>query len=1099
MKLITFIPTNASVVVMSMVLVLAALLPLQGQIQTATLSGVVTDKLGAVVPNAHVQLVSLATGSVVNTTSGSAGVYTITNLPPAHYKLIITHSGFDTLVVSDLVLQVGQKATENVTLEVGAPTQRVVVSAAVPLLQTTSSTVSEVVAPVLVSSIPLNGRQFWQLVEASPGVRYTPAGGNIVHTGGTSIRAESVNITVNGVGPTWTGWYLDGGNITEMELGGTLIQPNVDALQEFQTESADMSAEYGHAPSAVNAVLKSGTNQFHGDAFDYLRNNATDARNFFSSSVLPLKRNQFGGTFGGPIKHDRIFFFSDYQGTRIRQGEAEDSAVPDLAMRHGDFGSTTILNPATYTPCPGNIIPSSMISSPANYLLKYMPPPNAMIGTTPYFDYSPTVLLDQDEGDIKVDALVTEKDHVMDRYSIGDNRENDPSGYPLEGLESLHSRAQNETLQWSHVFSPQWLNVAQFSYYRDIFVFGGLLEGTPVDTDAGIQGLSPALIGSSVGGFPEIEIAGYYGFYGTPDDQRPKSNRIRDWDYNDAVSTIRGVHNLKYGFEWMHRTDGFFNGAEDTGIFDFEGTYSGNGFADYLLGFPENATRSAFRDYYGESGDFPALWFQDDARVKRNLTLNLGVRWEDNSFFNGERGEISAFDPSTGHVVIPSDALTSTNITAQAPEAQLYSAFKDEIDTTSELGLPESIRPAEARDWGPRIGFAWNPRSGKTVFRGAYGLFYGFGDTNNIGNEVGTVPFLVEQTLYSVTPPVSPTLAFANFFGSTPLDQVATPDVTTAPLSLHQMYTSEWNFSVQRELASRISLTVGYVANSSMHLQTQESTNDPLPGPGSIQDRRPFPQWGTTSEDSFDGHGIYNALQTSLQFRDWHNLTLIGSYAYSKCMDNGTDESGPPTESLIPAYWAVCDIDQTNTGSISYSYALPVGTGRRFLAASGIANRILGNWSISGVTTLQSGLPFSPEISKDVANTGVSPQWPNRVATPLVLGNVSCWFYISANPACDALAPNATNAFVLPAEYTYGNGGRNTLRGDSLSQFDVALEKNVRLTESKTLQFRAEAFNLFNTPAFSAPSLDINTSSGAEVSSTENTERIFEFALKLYF
>jgi hypothetical protein len=1099
MRLVISTPTKACVLIVSSVLGLAALLPLQAQIQTATLSGVVTDKSGAVVPNAHVQLTNLATGGQRNATSGSAGVYTITNLSPAHYKLVITDSGFRTFQVSDLVLQVGQRATENVTLQVGAPTQRVVVSAAVPLLQTTSSTVSEVVAPALVQGIPLNGREFWQLVEASPGVRYTPAGASTVRTGGTSIRAESVNITVNGIGPVWTGWYMDGANITEMELGGTLIQPNVDALEEFQTESADMSAEYGHAPSAVNAVLKSGTNQFHGDAFDYLRNNATDARNFFSSSVLPLKRNQFGGTFGGPIKRDRIFFFSDYQGTRTRQGEAEDSAVPDLAMREGDFGSTTILNPATYTPLPGNIVPPSMISAPASYLLKYMPLPNSMIGSTPYFEYSPTVLMDQDEGDVKVDALVTEKDHVMDRYSIDDNREDDPAAYPAEGFESLHSRAQNETLQWSHVFSPQWLNVAQFSYYRDIFVFGGLLQGTTVDTDAGIQGLSPALIGSTVGGFPEIEISGYYGFYGTPNDQRPKSNRIRDWDYNDAVSTTRGLHNMKFGFEWLHRADGFFNGAEDTGIFDFEGTYSGNGFADYLLGFPENATRSAFRDYYGESGDFPALWFQDDYRVKRNLTLNLGVRWEDNSFFTAERGENSAFDPTTGDVVIPSDALTSTNITAQAPESQLYSAFKNEIETTSQLGLPESIRPMEARDWGPRIGFAWNPRSGKTVFRGAYGLFYGFPDTNNIGNEVGTVPFLVEQTLNSVTPPVSPTLTFTNFFGNTPLNQVTTPDVTSAPLHMHQMYTSEWNFSVERELARRLSLTVGYVANSSMHLQTQESTNDPPPGPGSIQGRRPFPQWGTISIDSFDGHGIYNALQTSLQFRDWHNLTLIGSYAYSKCMDNGTNESGPPTVSLVPAYWGVCDIDQTNTAAISYNYALPFGNGMHFLAQPGIASRILGNWSISGVTTLQSGLPFSPEISTNVANTGVSPQWPNRLGTPLVLGNVSCWFYISANSACDALSPNAKNAFVLPAEYTYGNGGRNTLRADSLSQFDVALEKNIRLTESKILQFRAEAFNLFNTPAFSAPSLDINTSSGAEVSSTENTERIFEFALKLYF
>jgi len=1127
MKLSSIKPCGLKASLIALGLLLCVASTLQAQINSATLVGTITDSSGAVVPGAEVILKNLGTGISHATRSSSAGEYTISDLDAAHYSLTVSHTGFQAFVISDLVLEVGQKATQNATLQVGAATQQVYVTAAAPLLSTSSSEVSQVVTSTLVSNLPMNGRQFWQLTQLTPGAQYTPTGQTTVRTGGTSIRAQAVNVVINGMGQTWTGWSLDGTNITEFELGGTLIQPNVDALQEFRVESADMSAQYGHTPTMINAVLKSGTNQYHGSAFDYLRNDATDSRNFFgvapagsTRSVEPLKRNQFGGSLGGPIKRDKVFLFADYQGNRLRQGNVFNSIVPDAAERGGNFSEilpTKILNPTNYTAYTGNIIPTGSLAPQSQYLMtNYMPLPNFVQGTTPEAVYIRSTLEDQDEADMKVDAHVTAKDTVMNRYSIADNREGDPSAYPALGSESLHSRAQDETLQWTRVMSPHWINVAQFGYYRSIFVFNGFMQGTSVDQDAGILGFNDPIV-DAVQGLPEVNISGFYGFYGMPNDQRPKSNRIRTWEYGDTIGHAQGHHEMKMGAELFHRTDGFFNGQISMGNFSFNGMYSGNAMADFDLGYPNSVSRGAYRTLYGESGNFAAFFIQDNYRVKPNLTLNLGLRWEINPFFDGTQGEISGFNTTNGMVVVPSVTTSAAYRNAQPSQPLLLSLFSDRIQYTTPLGLPESIRSTERRDGGPRIGIAWSPfGSRNTVIRAAYGVYYGFPDTNNLGNTVGTVPFMAGQSVNNSALPASPALTFGNFFAGTPLAvgnpnpgqpcsfgltllSCSTPTIGSAPIHTQQMYVSEWNFSVQRQITSRISLDVAYVGSDSMHLQTQESINDPLPAAGNVQNRRPWPQWSTISMDSFEGHAIYNGLQTKFEFRDWHNLSLLASFSYQKAMDNGSNESGPPTIALIPAFFAVSDFDLPESGVISFDYGLPIGTGKRFLAERGIANRVLGDWALTGIATLQSGLPFSPTISSDTANTGVSGQWPNRIAPPLMLDTVSCWFYTSSNSSCKALAPSATNSFVVPATYTYGNGGRNTLRGDPLKQFDFALLKKINLTESKMLQFRVEAFNLTNHPVFAAPSTSINTSSGGIVTSTLNTSRVFEFALKLLF
>jgi hypothetical protein len=317
---------------------------------------------------------------------------------------------------------------------------------------------------------------------------------------------------------------------------------------------------------------------------------------------------------------------------------------------------------------------------------------------------------------------------------------------------------------------------------------------------------------------------------------------------------------------------------------------------------------------------------------------------------------------------------------------------------------------------------------------------------------------------------------------------------------LRQQYTQEWNLSIQRELTSRIAVTAAYVGNRTNRLEMLGSQwNDPQPGPGAVQSRRPYPQWGPIGLGEWGGKATYEGLQTSFDVRDWHGLTLMAAYVRAKCLDTGTDMSAPPAEALNGLNYAPCNQDQENTGSVSFNYGLPFGKGKHFLNTPGVVNQILGGWQVASVVTLKSGLPFTPTISTDRANTGDGSERPNVIGKPFMPDNVNCWFFTSANSSCTALYPNQQSVFSVPALYTFGTGGRNILRGGDLTQVDFSLIKEFPLSEQKRLEFRAEFFNISNHPAFANPSTNIDVGSGGQVSSTENSDRIIEFALKLHF
>jgi hypothetical protein len=1092
---------------------------LEAQVNTATLSGTVKDATGAAVPNSSVTAKNRATGLTRSVTTDGTGNYVISNLPAGHYSVAASLAGFKTTTIADVELQVAQQATVNPLLEVGQTTQEMTVTAAPPLLNSVNSEVGQVVDTQAVESMPLNGRSFWQLTQLTPGAAYVPGGQN-VRPGGTSIRASIVNVNVNGMAPAWTGWALDGANITEFQLGGTIIQPNVDALQEFKVESANMDAEYGHTPSMINATLKSGGNQFHGDIYEFLRNSTLDARNFFylpppgsSLTKEPLHRNQPGATFGGPIVKNKSFFFIDFESLQLSQGVDANNPVASAAERVGNFSDIlpkTIKDPLTGQPFPGNIIPANRLSPQAQFLIPYMPEPNLIQGTT-FRSVSTSPLAQQNyKADARFDQELTGKDHLMARYSIADNSESDPNPFPAIGQFALHSRGQSFVVGLTHIFNQHWLNEARASYYRSYFLFGTALPNTDIDGMAGIQGFETT---SAIKSFPQINISGYAAYTGSPSDQRPKQNRIRDWQYHDGISYTHGKHAIKFGFELVHVTNAFLSGTSAMGTFSFVGTYSGNGMADFLLGLPDNVTRADALNLWGAHGNFSGYYVQDNYRITQNLTLNLGMRWEINPFYSGVQGQIAAFDFGNGKLILPSGFGT----TAQPHINDLYALFNDRIELSNSLGLPQSLRPTDYKDFAPRLGLAWRPfGSDKWVVRSGYGIFYAYPDTNLVNNTVQTVPFNQTETVFNDRPPAVPSLTFANFFEGQPIVTAnpnpgkpcpfgfvalscSSPGTTGGPVHLSNTYVQEWNLSVQRQIGSNLSLDVAYVGNKTTRLSQFIQRNDPPPGPGAIQNRRPFPQWGAIRSVEYGGFGTYNALQVKLESRDWHGSSFLVSYTFNKCLDNGSSES-TSTAILYPINKAVCDFSVPQNFVGSYTYALPIGRNRAFLKnMPAIAEGILGGWSVSGITTLQSGLPFTPTISGDQANTGVTGQRPNLIGSPAMVGTPSCWFFVASNSGCQAADPGGSAAFSIPALYNYGTSGRNILRADDLVQFDFTVTKQFKFTEAKSLQFRAEFFNIFNTPTFATPGTTIDTATGGQIGSTLNAGRTIELALKLFF
>ena len=1079
-------------------------MPLVAQSANATLSGFIHDADGAAIPNATVTVEAAATHQISKTTTSDTGAYNLIDLPVGDYKVTVTATGFSLSVVPTLTLQTAQAASLNLTLAVGSVSEQVVVTTVVPQINSQDSSIGQVVEGRSIESVALNGRQFWQLVALTPGATYTP-GGEGTRTGGTSLRSSSVNVQINGTGFIYNGWSLDGVDITEYEQGGTNVQPNVDSLAEFKVLSANMPAAYGHTPNVVSATMKSGTNSFHGTAFEFLRNDAADAHNYFArTNKNVLKRNQFGAVLGGPIIRDKVFFFTDFEETRQSQGIVYNNVVPTNAERAGDFSSylslatpKRLINPVTGTAFPNNQI--GPISPQAAYFLQYLP-------TTVQANFSAPQKLTILKGDGKVDAAITSRDHLMGRYSITDNDEVDPNQFPTLGLQPLHSRAQNIAVTESHVLGAKFLNEAKFGLYKDIFLFGAVLPGTNYLAQAGITGFEQTQLQPS---FPYITLSGYSAFNGSGQNNLPKSNRIRTWQYDDTVTYTSGQHEVQAGVQFYHQRHTFFNGQGQEGVFNFTTKYTGDAFADYLLGYPASVTRAYPLQLYGSTGNWWDLFVQDNWRIRPDLTLNAGLRYEHNPFYDGLNGQTTGIDYSNGKIIIPERNGQPLVPNAQPEESLLLPLFRDRIEGTDALGLPQSIRRTGPGVFAPRLGLAYRINgSEKTVVRAAYGLFPIYFDSNLSLQWVKAVPFEVTQTINNTA---KPSFNFQNPFNGQALvspnpkpgapcagttvayNSCVMPNVYSAPVNLQHTYMHQYSLAVQRQVMNNLSVEVSYVGNNTIHNQLiSVPDNVPAPGAGAIQARRPFPQWGVFYVGLTNGSANYNALQAKVEKRYSNGFQVLGSYAFSRCMDNGSNQAGPQEVGLLSRYYAPCDFNLKHVVTISSVYTLPFGHGHRMLGSSNaVVNGALGGWEVAGIYTQRSGLPYTPVLSSDVANNGTGNQFPDRLRSGrLPNPTPSRWFDTTAFQS-----PLVTT----PGVYRYGDSGRNILTGGGLVSLDATVKKVFAIHELTNVEFRVEAFNVANHATFSNPNATIGSASAGTVTSTLNANRTMQAALKLNF
>ena len=1096
-------------------IVLLASTKLSAQEATGTISGMIADSSGAAVPGAAVEVQNVRTNLSRRTETDGRGEYTIPALQPGLYNLTVTKDGFKKAVYSNIQLQVNQVATVNGALELGTVTESVTVQGAAALVQSETVTVGQVVDTRKIEELPLNGRQFLQLTTLVPGTisGYTR---DASRQGG---RRSLLNIAVSGGRTEFNNYVLDGVQNTDENFGTYVVSPSVDALQEFKVQTSSYSAQYGRGGAGqINIITKSGTNQVHGTAFEFLRNSNLDAKNYFDRPdrpIPPFKQNQFGATLGGPIYvpkvyngTDKTFFFFDYEGFRIRQALTQVSTVALPAQRAGDFSTSgvTIYDPRNLqagarSPFLNNAIPQGRLDPTSQYLLQFLPAPN-LPGASDNYLSNEGLSTNDDQFTGRLDHKIGSNDTLFGRYTFSDESTFNPGVFPGIGT-VVNVRGQLLSVGETHVFGPRTVNEFRFGFNR---LSNALLQQNAFTLDAvgqaGIAGLSRNPIDF---GIPGVGVQGITS-WGDQTFAYPSLLRDNVFQYIDNLSLIRGRHTFNLGAEIRRFQYANFANNLARGSYSFANplftsnpaspTGTGAGMADFLLGVPHSAEGSV-----GDASiyDFRNSWnfyVQDDIHVSRKLTLNMGLRYEYNPYPYEKYDRIEALDFSTNPPTI-----------VRAGSGDPYFFYPRNVNLN---GIPyvrdgrfgRSLLEADKKNFGPRVGFAYS-LTPKTVIRSAYGIFY----TQDIGNPffdlARNVPRNVRAALTS--DPSTPQLDMKNLFSGLAGNQsVLVPTLTMTDHHYPSGYLQQWTFNVQHEFRRDLVVEVGYVANKGTHLGILNLLNTAPPGPGAAQTRRPYPIYERIFFIQHILNSSYQSLQAKVEKKYSHGLSFLAAYTYGKSLDyaSSTRTSGETNRPLDPTNLRLDHgrslFDARQNFVFNTLYELPFGPAKPFANRGGISGKLTGGWQIGGIFQARTGLPFTVSASGDPANTGNDSSGRGQLrpgqnpALPGSQRGPERWFN--------------TAAYAPPTLYTFGNAGRNTLDGPGLVNFDVSMIKNFAITEGRMVQFRSEFFNLMNTPHFGlnsqggvqAPNRNV-TGSGFGRISAAGPARQIQLALKLIF
>ncbi len=1067
-------------------LLLSGVSHLRAQV-SASLTGVVTDTSGARVPSAAITVKNVETGAARSTATDDAGRYQVLALPVGEYEIRVSKAGFQEQIRSGIHLVVGQEVVVDLTLQVGEVKQQVTVAGEAPLVNTTIGDISGFVGERQIKELPLNGRSYDLLLQLNPGiVNFTSQ-----KTGGTGISNSTTanNFAVSGNRPQQNIFLLNGVEYSgaaenNMQPGGTSgMLLGVDAVREFNVQRDTYSAELGKHPGGQVIILtQSGSNQWHGSVYEFLRNNALDAANFFDQgSAPPFQRNQFGASIGGPIQKDGTFVFANYEGFRQNLHQTSQAFVPDLQSRAHVGPSVQPLLSLWPTPT----VSDNDFASPG-----ICPPPTLCgIAEVPS---SPLQTIREDFGTVRLDHNFSQNDTLAAIYTVDDGR--DFTATPLDPFSSdiMTLREQVLSAEETHVFSPTLLNTARIGYTRAGYFFTG--EPTPGTPAASVPGFLTGLpvgavvVGGSAASNPQAQL----GLAGSNNGSNLRIHRDL-YTFEDRVTLTRGRHQLSFGawFQPFQSNETIALSQYGQATFTSLQTFLQGTISSFL--FDPAPTEMNWRSVFG-------AWYAEDViRLSRKLTLSLGFRDEFSTGWNEAHGRAANYTFNNG--VISSQPRVGDSL----------------FTTNNAKFLPQ-----------PRIGVAWSPFSSKTVFRAGFGMYndlqdaLGYrADQNAPFNPTYSSPLTVAQLPINPAGPI-PTAAKLVPGG-------VQPDMKTPTLI-------SYSLRIQQQISPNTSLTVGYVGSHGYHEMIGIDANEPFPVicpaapcppvypatfPAALAGKpvpagayfvptttRANPTLANTWSWFSEGDSSYNAMQVDLNRRFSAGLTLRGVYTYSKVLDDGdslnaTTSGGGPALASNPfnlrSDWGLATFDVRHVGVISASYALPMGRGQRFLGdLSGFRNAAASGWSVNSIVTAQGGFPFSPLLSYNPSNNGdtrnpVRPFANPAFTGPIILGTPAKWF----NP----------NAFLAPSNTPanggfYGNVGRDTLIGPGLATWDFSVLKDTRIREQMSLQFRAEIFNLLNRANFNQPNEVVFTPSGISptagvITSTSTTARQVQFGLKL--
>jgi hypothetical protein len=1058
---------------------------------TGTFSGQVTDPSGAAISSAEVKVTDEGTAIVTTKQTAQNGYYTVPLLKPGSYSIEVSAAGFSTAVRRDVGLQIQQVVQQDFKLQVGNIQQEVTVEGGAPLLNTESTEVGNVLSEHSVQQLPLNGRNFSQLALLVPGTNPGPVGGIRTQGNGNETQRAGAEVVASGSRGSFNTFMIDGLDDRDQSVGTVKVFPNLESIGEFKVQIGNYNAEFASGGAVVNVITRSGGNDFHGSAFEFLRNNAFDARQFFDAAKPQFQQNQFGGALGGPIRKNKTFFFGDYQGLRVHTASTSLLTEATNAMRGGNFsGVATIYDPSTYNTATntrqqfaGNAIPATRIDPVANNLLSIFAQPN-LAGNRNNFRVNNLAIQVQDQYDVRVDQTFSERDSMFARYTHGDADTTFPStpvlingainplafaqGTATAGsLRLNHAPSDQATVQEVHQFSPSVVNQLALGYTRFALRVVPLDQGFNIAQRLGLQG---ANTGENAGSMASLSISGYQGYSSS---NLPEIVPQNTWQISDTISYTKGAHAFRFGESVVHNGFGFFQLGAPSGSLSFTGVYSnnpanssgGNGFADFLLGLGASSSKSAAPfgvpyETYTEYGGF----VQDTWRATNRLTVNLGLRYD-------------LFTPLTERYNRQSDFLLKSGTLALAGQS----------------GYSASILNTQTHDFSPRIGLAY--RAGeKTVIRAAYGLFY----FNEVGSGGSSRLFI--NNPYAAQYAVSCSATVSCLSTSTGIPNI--PSASNLPTMVYQPIPNltpnvqQWNFTVERQMTSSLVVRVGYVGTRGTHLNLNLDENVAVPGAGSVPARRPYPTIAAISAWEPRGPSSYNGLQASAEKRFSSGVSFLAAYTYSRSLDEGAGGNSSTGESRIniqnpqnlSADYGLSNFNYGQRFTLSSVYQVPFGKGRKYLGnAGGLTNAIAGGWQISSIVTAQSGAPFSVSLSTPTANTGTFTR-PNRICN----GNLP-----SSKQTINAFFD--TSCFVAPALYTFGNAGRNILIGPGLGTWDLGADKDFALTERFGLQFRSEFFNVLNRANFGLPNGSIGSAAQATITSVITNARQIQFALRLHW